>query len=321
MTDPVGLVRRAEEIADDVLFPDAEAVDTASRVPSRHLDMLAEAGFYGIAASGPVLAVTGAVLEALASGCLATAFVWLQHHGSVGMTASDDSPGHGWHERLCRGELRAGIGYGGLRPGAAGLRLTERGGDLLLSGEVPWVTGWDLIDAVVVGALDDAGTVHFVLTDAVPSPSLTVEPLTLVAANASRTVTLRFADHAVPATRRLSTVSHEEWLRDEATGSALNGFLALGVARRCLRLMGSSPLDDSLAASRRALLEAHRAQVPAARAAASQFAVRAASRLLVHTGSRGVLAGHPAQRLVREAAFLLVFGTRPSIKDDLLARL
>jgi hypothetical protein len=55
-----------------------------------------------------------------------------------------------------------------------------------------------------------------------------------------------------------------------------------------------------------------------ARAAAAAFAVRAASALMVHQGSRSIFEDHHAQRLYREAAFLLVFGSRPSIRAALL---
>ena len=48
---------------------------------------------------------------------------------------------------------------------------------------------------------------------------------------------------------------------------------------------------------------------------------RAAATLAVVTGSRSVQPGDPAARLVREAAFLLVFGTRPAIRAALLDRL
>jgi len=43
--------------------------------------------------------------------------------------------------------------------------------------------------------------------------------------------------------------------------------------------------------------------------------------LMVQSGSRSVLADHHAQRLYREAGFLLVFGSRPAIKQELLNRL
>jgi hypothetical protein len=48
--------------------------------------------------------------------------------------------------------------------------------------------------------------------------------------------------------------------------------------------------------------------------------MRAAVTLLVSVGARGVLLHEHAQRLVREAAFLLVFGSRPAIHAALLQR-
>jgi alkylation response protein AidB-like acyl-CoA dehydrogenase len=79
----------AARIADDVLFPDAMATDRADRVPAGHLELLAASGLYGLA--GPAgrggldadPATASRVIETLAGSCLATAFVWLQHHGVV----------------------------------------------------------------------------------------------------------------------------------------------------------------------------------------------------------------------------------------------
>jgi hypothetical protein len=92
------------------------------------------------------------------------------------------------------------------------------------------------------------------------------------------------------------------------------------VARRCCRLLGPGPLDDQLAASRAALDKAVTGGTTAmaqARAAAAELAVRAAAALAVQEGSRSVTADSHAQRLAREALFLLVFGSRPPIKDAL----
>ena len=58
-----------------------------------------------------------------------------------------------------------------------------------------------------------------------------------------------------------------------------------------------------------------------ARAAASELAVRAAAALAVQVGSQSVTVDQHAQRLAREAMFLLVFGSRPRIKNALLRRL
>jgi len=58
-----------------------------------------------------------------------------------------------------------------------------------------------------------------------------------------------------------------------------------------------------------------------ARAAASELAVRAAAALAVRDGGYAVAVDQHAQRLAREAVFLLVFGSRPAIKSALLQRL
>ena len=55
----------------------------------------------------------------------------------------------------------------------------------------------------------------------------------------------------------------------------------------------------------------------AARAAACELALRATAALLVSQGSTAILADQDAQRLAREALFLLVFGSRPPIKQAL----
>jgi hypothetical protein len=106
----------------------------------------------------------------------------------------------------------------------------------------------------------------------------------------------------------------------QSEGLRGNGSLALGIGRRCCALIGPSPLDDELDACRAELDAADTAAMPAARARASEFAARAAHVLAVRRGSRSALAGDDADRLAREAGFLLVFGSRPAIKDALLGR-
>jgi alkylation response protein AidB-like acyl-CoA dehydrogenase len=206
------LLDRARDIADTVLFPAALDVDAGPRVPSGHLDLLATEGFYGLAvpaeaggagADYPALCL---IAETFASGCLTTAFVWIQHQGAVRRVAGGPA---GLRESrlgpLGRGERRAGV--------------------------------------------------------------------------------------------------------------------ALGVLGRCRALLGPSGLDAQAEACRADLDVATPQRLPAARAAAAELAMRAATALLVHVGSQGILRGQHAQRLVREAMFLLVFGSRPPIKAELLARL
>jgi hypothetical protein len=58
-----------------------------------------------------------------------------------------------------------------------------------------------------------------------------------------------------------------------------------------------------------------------ARADASALAWRAAGAVTAAGGARSVLLDQHAQRLGREAIFLLVFGSRPAMRDALLGRL
>lgn len=319
------ILQLARAIADDVLFPAALATDASDLVPLPSLDLLARDGFYGI--DGPVEAggldldeaTRQSVIETLASGCLSTTFVWIQHHSGVRAVAGSHTPGlrETWLAPMCRGEVRGGIARAGEIPGPPRLRAERRAGDLIVNGEAQWVTGWGRIDVLLLAARE-GDTVVRALMDAVEAPTIGVERLRLVGADASGTCTLRFRDHPIPAER----IVEEEPLaavsaRDPMT-LRTNGSLALGVAARCCALVGSEALEAELVQVRRALDEGTPATLPAARAHASAFAVRAATALIVHDGGRAILAGHDAQRLAREALFLLVFGSRSSIRDALL---
>src|ERR1700678_1256906 len=90
------VLRRARELADDVLWPAAMAVELSGEIPAGHLDALAAQGFYGLAGPGEAggldvdFGVACEVIEILAGGCLSTAFVWLQHQGVVRAVAGSD---------------------------------------------------------------------------------------------------------------------------------------------------------------------------------------------------------------------------------------
>jgi hypothetical protein len=268
------------------------------------------------------------VTEALASGCLATAFVWLQHQGVArAVAAARAEVRAAWLERLRSGACRAAVAQTGVRPGPASLRARVVPGGYVLDGEAPWVTGWGFVDVVHCAARTSDDTVVWALVDAVAGPTMTVRPLELVAVTASRTVTLSFTAHPVPGERVTAVAPLAEWSARDAAGLGLNGALSLGLTDRCLRLLADAGADgvavaaglrDELDARRAELDMADPAELPAVRAAATELALRAGAALAVAAGSRGILAGEHAQRLVREATFLLVFGSRPAIRRRLL---
>jgi hypothetical protein len=225
-----------------------------------------------------------------------------------------------WLTPLCRGQRRAGVALGGTLPGTPKLVAHRTSAGYVLNGQSPWVTGWGLIDVVAVAARDRDDLI-WLLVDAEESSTLTVERQDLVAVNASSTVTARFAEHVAPADRLITIQPYADWARADAGGLRLNGSLALGLTRRCTRLLGESALDADLKACRDNLDAADTQTLPEARAAATELAMRAATTLVAQTGSQAILAGQHAQKLAREALFLLVFASRPKIKSALVRRL
>lgn len=331
-TTAPGVLATARGLADDLLFPEAMRVDGLDALPVAHLDALAAQGLYGAfvpvraGGLGLDLASTCAVVEELASGCLTTTFAWLQHRGLAMTLAAEGTPAalrERWLGPACLGRVRGGIALHGLMPGPPLLHARPAGDGWRLDGEAPWVTGWGLVDLLLVVARGPDDSVVSLILDAAAQPGLTVTRQRLAAVNASVTVRVGFDGVLVPGERYAGRAPFDpaEGLRPDRL--RVNGSLALGLARRCARLLGPGPLDDELAACREQLdgaLTAGPAAMAEARAAASELAVRATAALAVRDGSRSVTVDQHAQRLAREAVFLLVFGSRPGIKSALLRR-
>jgi alkylation response protein AidB-like acyl-CoA dehydrogenase len=327
--DATAVLSTAREFAQDVLRPAAMEVELRRQIPPAHLDGLAALGLYGLA--GPVeyggleadFATACEVIEILASGCLSTAFVWLQHQGPVrAVTASGDARlREQWLRPLCEGTRRAGVALAGAMPGPPGLRARPVPGGYVFDGFSPWVTGWGLIDTLYTAARDDSDNVVWALLDAKPGAALSVEPVEMVAVMASQTVRVNLHKYYVPAECVTNAIPLSEWQLIDASGQRANGSLALGIAARCCAMIGPSSLDDELASAREALDAGTPQTMPAARGAAAELALRAAAALVVAQGSRAILADSEPQRLAREAVFLLVFASRPAIKESLLGLL
>jgi alkylation response protein AidB-like acyl-CoA dehydrogenase len=174
---------------------------------------------------------------------------------------------------------------------------------------------------------ESTGTIVSGLIDAEVAAGITVEELHMVAAQGSKTVRLRFENYPLPAEKVTTEVAHRDFLANQRMSSRLNGCLAMGVAGRCIRMIGEAgrPEVAELLHTERGVIRARLdggladpETLPAARAAASELAYRAAGALVVAVGSTGILARQHAQRLVREATFTLVAAGRPEIKNSLL---
>lgn len=322
------LVATAERLAEDVLFANALALERGD-VPLRdNLDELARHGFYGAAVpvelggSGVDFADACSATELLASGCLCTTVVIGQHLGITSMVAGGDARmREDWVPDLAAGSIRCGAVFTGAIPGPPQLTVRETPTGYRLDGSAPWVSGWGEVDVLGVAARDAEDNIAWLLVDAAESPTLRVRRQQLVAADASNTVLVEFDGHPVPAERLVAVTTHGQQAASEPVTKRLNGALVLGVARRCVQLLDepewSAELDARRTALDAALDPGSGAGMDEARGRAAEFAVRAAAATVVRAGSRSVLVDRHPQRLSREAALLLVFASRPGIRDVL----
>jgi hypothetical protein len=146
---------------------------------------------------------------------------------------------------------------------------------------------------------------------------IAAERLHLVALNATATVKARYrpggrARHRRPRVPRGA---------DVATCAPDHAAHALGLVSRCCGLLKPSVFDDELERCRAELDRFDPETIESARAHAGELALRAAGALMVSDESRSLLASSHAQRLVREALFVLVYALRPGSRVAALERL
>jgi alkylation response protein AidB-like acyl-CoA dehydrogenase len=311
----------ARRVADELLAPTAEATDVAPLVPVTHLDALADAGLYGLAAPvelGGVAAPTSrSIVRAIAGGCGATGFVWVQHLGSVGQITN--SPNAELRDRhlaaLIAGQTRAGIAFAHLRRrDPTGIRLTVGpGGDWHLDGSAPWVTGWGRIDVVRLGTVDSERTLRWFLVP-LDRPGLSSTPVALSVLSSTGTVELGL--HGVPVSSDDLILEEplDDWLEADRPVSSRVSPGVLGVIDRALRYLGEREPEVAGSLSREldeldaqdAVGDTDPAAMAHHRARCLDLAARSTRALLAAVGGVGMELTHPAQRLAREASFYVV---------------
>jgi alkylation response protein AidB-like acyl-CoA dehydrogenase len=322
--DPVSVASR---LADDVLFPAALETDAGAVVPTELLDALADAGLYGLvgpASAGGMEADFPAVcgvIEALASGCLTTTFVWAQHVSALmAAVSSSNAAFQQWFGPMCAGEVRGGLALGGAMAGKPLLSAREAGNGFVIGGTSPFVSGWNRVDVLHAAARTEDGRLVSGFVDARETATLRARRVDLVALNATNTVAVTFSDHPLPAERITSVVPYAEGVTPPHV-LRTHAAHALGVISRCTRLLGPTPLDRELEELRAELDRLDPETIQETRAVAGSLAIRAAAALMVSTGSRSLVRSEHAQRLAREALFCLVYALRPGSRDAALETL
>jgi alkylation response protein AidB-like acyl-CoA dehydrogenase len=347
---------RARRVADDVLFPRAQQTDRAALVPRENLTALRDAGLFGLQGPSGVEGGLGAdhaaarpVLEAVAGGCGATSFVWAQHHGAVRRVAAGGGPARAtWLPRLCDGSTLAGIGFAYLRrPGPPAVSAEPTVGGWRIDGKAPWITGWGLIDALIVMARAGDGAVVTVAIDR-PTDRVGIRagaPQALAVMRATGTVSVVFDGLEVVDDDVVAVLTHDEWSVRDRLGSSMPAAAPLGIVDRAIRLLDERADDPGVAEAATALAtrldEQRRAADETARSVAAaagdrieaaiaagaverdrgfDLARRATDALVAASGGAAMSLDHPAQRLSREAAFYLIQAQTPEVRRATLQR-
>lgn len=351
------LVVSAARVAAEVLAPAAEEVDGLPLLPRDRLDALAEAGLmglYGPVAEGGQAApppVVRRCQQLVAGACGATFFTWAQHHTPLRVVAGapDGQARRRWLRPLCTGEAKAGIAFAYLRrPGPPAVRAhPASGGGWILEGAAPWVTGWGLIDVILIVAGSDDGRKVFCLVP-VEAPRLLPEPLDLMVFGSTGTVRLRLDQVAVTTDQVVDVWPDQRWRRVDRVAAAKPVSAPFGIAETCVReLRGTGDRNGEVARSAAdALAEEfarchHRMEglmdrpppereseltswleaLVTVRDWSIGLANRAAQAWVAAAGGQAMSRSHPAQRLVREAAFYLIQAQTGELRKVTLARL
>jgi alkylation response protein AidB-like acyl-CoA dehydrogenase len=321
----IGNLQTQVDEASDRLQVRASAIDSADSIPPQQFDALAATGLYGAFASTAAgglelgLGELCTIVEQFASACLTTTFVWIQHFRLLASLLDPATP-ESIRERLplvVNGQMKGGVALSGLHPGPPHLKAIEMKDGWHLDGDAPWVSGWGIVDVIFVTARTSDDTIVSFIIDAMERSGLVATRHQLSAMNASSTVRLVFTDFLVSHSGYVGSQPYAPGLERPA-GLRVNGSLALGITRRCCELLGPTSLDDELRDCREDLDAYEVKDISISRARATELAVRAAHVLAVSRGSQSAISGDIAERTSREAALLLVFASRPAIKESLL---
>lgn len=335
-----GVARRAGEYDRSGEWPGADLAELAAAGAMRW-EIAAEFG--GDPLTGLELHLR---YERIARASVATALVLTQRDAAVGLIdAAADAPGRAaLLRRFAANAEWATVGIAQLttsrQGGAPAVRAERVDGGYRLDGVVPWSTGAARAEVVVAGATVADGRQVLVLLRSGQPGVRHDDPMRMVALTQTLTGSIRLDGARVD---DASVLRHP-------CGNALAGrrrgltlaqtFIATGLCRSALDLIAAHDSDRarSLHAKLDGQLEAVRAEVHAlcqpgreadaaaanarVRGTCNELTVRATHAAVTLYKGTALLLDHPAQRLAREAMFLLVWSCPNPVLDctlDLLS--
>lgn len=343
------ILNSAESYLKECVAPRAEIIDSDSEalktailgLENRSLLGLRVPQKWGGAGIPPELFYEYQELTARYSGALS--FLQTQHHSATAMIASSDNEMlKGRYLRaIAQKELRLGVGFSHLRrSGNPAVTATPVKDGYLLSGNVPWITGFGLFEKfIVAGVLPDNRAVFGLLPFANikrESGKIAVsEIMPLIAMNSTNTVTASLNNWLLHESEIIS-VKPVGWIAENDSKNILNFVpVTFGCIRAGLDVIAAaaiakdSPgiavactkLEQKLDRLKQHFLQSQhssKAEQLALRAAAIDLAVRCGHAAVVVSSGAANGRLHPAGRVYREA---LVYTVSGQTKDVMAATL
>ena len=288
----------------------------------------------GTAATEPVILE---MLAAIAGRCLTTALALTQWASACRIIAGGEPALRSARlPALARGDTPTTVGISQLSTsrrhlGTPSLVAARSNGTWRLNGLCPWVTGADSSDTIVTGALTETGEQFFFVVPTAAKGLDIAPPMQMLALSGSRTSSVVFRD-----------VEPADVIRPAEAGVRTGGLattaLAVGSTRAAIAILdeearGRAALEP-VAAGLRAEVDELWRQLDAAadggiepaerdrlRAHANGLVVRAAQAALTASKGAGFVTGHPAERLVRESMFFLVWSCPQSVTSAVMCEL
>lgn len=311
--------------------PQAEAIDQDPAVLATVLRQMGDRGWLGLSlpttAEEPALSrqEVWQAQAAIAGASGALAFLQTQHQSAAALLAkygSSDRPS----SNLRCGQPTVGIGFSHLRRSPSPLQAHWQGDQIILTGQLPWLTGWGFFDEFLIAAPLPDGQTLFCLIPA-SAPEWQISPLALAAMGSTGTVAAQL--DIILSRDRLVTIQPATWIRDRDRQGVLSPTaFACGVARACLRLLPErdsdsqntlkSQLEQLEQAIAPALDKTEPAEALNLRVQALNLMHRCAQAAVFSAAGAANSLQHPAQRLYREALAFSVLGLTTELQQQYL---
>ena len=336
-----------EHLLQTVIAPQAAQLDRDPKALHRAFRQLGEHNLLGLKAcqswggqdwdSKSIYQFT----EQLARYSGALVFLQSQHQRCVQELSNSDNLGlkQKYLRDAIAGKVGLGVGFSHLRRAQQPVRAEKTPGGYVFNGTVPWITGYGIFQHWMLAALLPDGRSVFVLAPfcAVKGSLSFSQPMALAALGSTQTVTATLQDWVAPEELVLD-IKPAGWIQQADRGYPLtHSFFALGCARGGLDILekaqsSSFPLigetygrlNEEVARCQDATygtLDNPSAERLRLRAWAIDLAVRCGHGAVLVSRGAANFAGHPAQRVYREALAFSVSGQSNDVMEASLERI